>query len=317
MYILKEIPEDFVVIENIKLDLQQKGKYSYYLLSKQNLTTSRSLELISNSFKVNPKFINVAGLKDKNAVTSQHVSILHGKEKNFTHNNLQLKFIGKGNERLKLGNFKSNSFKITARNLNKKYHPINFIENYFDEQRFSKQNVEIGKLLLQKNFKKVISSLDINSDNPINDLKKIKNLRFYLHSYQSYLFNRYLSNLIVNSSKKQWNCKYSLGKFNFSDLEVQTKIPLISFDTDLKEFPFYEEILNEENISLDDFIIKQLPHLIDETTFRASVVKVEDLKITYEKDEIYENKNKAILSFSLPPGSYATILLKKIFTQPQ
>ena len=317
MFILKHLAGDFIVKEELKLKFEQ-GNYSYYLLKKENLTTHEALSIISKSFHISLKNINIAGLKDKKAVTFQYISVYHGKESNLNLKNLSLEFLGKGKERLKLGLLESNNFSIIVRNLdkNKKYEKPGFIENYYDEQRFSKNNKEIGKALIKRDFKKACSLLNLEAGNPLNSLSRIKNLKFYLHSYQSYLFNEYLSKLVKNGIK----VKYSLGFFAFSDKQAKKqikniKIPLLNFDTDLNEFPYYKKIMKKENLKLDDFIIRQVPSLIDETKKRDSIVKIRNLKVKYEKDNIFKNKLKAVLSFSLPSGSYATILIKKMFNE--
>ena len=308
MFIIKHLTKDFIVEEELKLKFEE-GNYSYYLLKKENLTTQKALEIISREFHISLKYLNIAGLKDKQAVTSQYISIYKGKESNLSLNNLSLEFLGKGKERLKLGSLK-NKFKIVVRNLDKKYNKVNFIENYYDEQRFSKNNIEIGKALIKRDFKKACNLLNLDSENPLNELFKIKKLKFYLHSYQSFLFNEYLSNMI-NGEK----INYSLGYFSFSQKQIKNiKIPLLNFDTDLNKFPYYKEIMKKENIKLDDFIVKQIPSLIDESKERDSIIKIKDLKVKYEKDELFKDKLKANLSFSLPSGSYATILIKKMFS---
>ena len=219
MFIIKHLTKDFIVEEELKLNFEE-GNYSYYLLKKENLTTQKALEIISKEFHISLKYINVAGLKDKNAITSQYISIYKGKESNLNLNNLSLEFLGKGKERLKLGSLK-NKFKIVVRNLDKKYEKINFIENYYDEQRFSKHNIEIGKALIKRDFKKACLLLGLETENPLNELFKIKKLKFYLHSYQSFLFNEYLSNMI-NGEK----INYSLGYFSFSQKQIKNiKIP--------------------------------------------------------------------------------------------
>ena len=59
-----------------------------------------------------------------------------------------------------------------------------------------------------------------------------------------------------------------------------------------------------------------MPELSSEGNERDLIVKV-NVSITFENDEINKNKLKAILSFSLDKGAYATIVIKKMFCNNQ
>ena len=314
MFIIKQIPQDFVVKEILSLELEDSGDYSYYTLKKEDISSDFAISKICNLLRINRKKINLAGLKDKKAITYQTISIFKGPKRNFKTNNMSLTYVGCGPNRLHLGQNESNEFEIVVRNLTKKYKEISKFENYFDEQRFSKVNAIVGKFLLTRKFREACELLNLDTSNPINSLSKIPNLRFYLHSYQSLLFNNYLESYILNSRGNVWKVEYSQGNFIFSNTQKNEKIPLLSFDTNLGKFPRYKEIMENEKIVLKDFIIKQFPKLIDESPIRNSLVKVTGLKVNYFKDELNKDKLKAKLCFSLPPGSYATILIKKMFT---
>lgn len=320
MYAFKSKPEDFYVKELINLKFET-GKYSYFLLKKKNLTTSDSLNLISKKARLNLKYFGYVGNKDKNAITEQYISIFKG-NKNFENlkiNNVELRFLGYGKERINLGDNIGNEFTITVRNLDKKYEGINFIVNYFDEQRFSKNNVIIGKSLIKRNFEAACRLLNLNTDNAVNSLNKLnkKLLRFYLHSYQSFLFNKAISEYLKDKYKNYKNVKYSLGEFVFVDKKEKLKFPLISFDTRFnKKDRVYSKILKKEGIKLDDFLIRELPWLIEETVYRDVFVDVKDFKtLSYGEDELNPGKLKQTIKFTLPKGSYATILVKQMFSQ--
>jgi len=99
--------------------------------------------------------------------------------------------------------------------------------------------------------------------------------------------------------------KYSHGNFIFSE-DTQKfsnlEIPLIGFS----EIPEEKKIMKKEGITHKDFIIKQIPELSLEGGMRKAVVKVTDLVIGKIEDK------KVKISFSLPKGSYATMVVKKI-----
>jgi len=318
MYKIKQTAEDFYVKEIIKLNLKKKGEYKCYLLKKKNYTTFKVIELLSKFSFVKISNFGYAGNKDKNAVTEQFISIKGNKNlENFKIKDIELKFLGYLDKRINLGDNFGNEFEIIVRNLDKKYDKINFIVNYYDEQRFSKNNVLIGKYLLQKKFKEICEILNLDAKNPIDSLNKLnkKLLRFYLHAYQSYLFNKTLALYLKNKYKNYKKVNYSLGELIFVDKLEKIKFPLISFDAEFnKHNKIYLKLLKEEGIKLEQFLIKQFPFLIEETTYRDCFAKVKNFKtLSYEKDELNHGKFKQKTSFSLQKGSYATILIKQMF----
>ena len=319
MYKIKQILEDFYVKELMKLNLDQ-GNYAYFLVRKNNLTTLDALLLIAEKAKINLKNIGYAGNKDKKAVTEQYISIRNGNRnlENLKINNLELKFVGYNNKRINLGNNIGNEFIIVVRNLNKKYNKINFIINYFDEQRFGKSNIKIGKYLLQGKFKEICKLLNLDYRNPLESLKKLnkKELRFYLYSYQSYIFNKAVSKYLKSKYKNYRKVKYSLGELIFVNKKEKLKFPLVNFDTKFsKKEKVFLKILKEEGIKLEQFLIRELPWLIDETLYRDVFADVRNFKtLFYEKDELNIEKFKQVINFILPKGSYATILIKQMFS---
>ncbi len=319
MYKIKTIPEDFIVKEINKLKYNNNGKYSYYLLKKKNYTTIDAIDVISKKLNIKSKYVNFAGTKDKLAITTQHISIKNGPKKDLKLEDIELKFLGKGNERLNLGNLKANDFIITARNLKKKkinnlknnYKKlIKNIPNFFDEQRFgiNKNNHIIGKYIIKKEFNKacelipeVKNYLNKEPNDFIGALRSLnKNiLRIYIHSYQSYLFNKTVDEYLKLKPTKN------------------IKLPIIGFGTKIhnKELKnIINRILKKENISFHDFIIRQIPELTSEGNERDLFVNIKNFKIeTIEKDELNKGKYKVKLKFTLDRGSYATNVIKYLF----
>ena len=325
MYVLKEIPEDFIVEEVISLDLKDKGDYSYFLLEKTDWTTRNAIRALARRFRIKEKRFNIAGNKDRNAVTKQYVSVFKiGKNalERIKINGLNIKFIGFGDERLKLGKLEANKFEIVVRNLDKKCEKVSFIPNYFDEQRFSSKNPLIGKAFVKKDFKEACSllMLDYENNDYIGALRKVDRwlLRFYLNSYQSYLFNEALKEYIRRNYKEVFQVDYSFGSLLFpkSRKMLNIKIPIPTYNTVLENDEIgliYNEILEKENVILSDFKVSQMPELVTDTVYRDAFVKLNDANLDFYDDELHANKLKAKFSFNLPSGSYATIAVKACF----
>ncbi len=349
MHKIKQLPEDFIVREINDIGLNDSGKYSYFLLKKKNCNTLRAIQKIAEKLNINEKNIGFAGNKDKNALTEQVISIYKGNKsiENIRIKGIELKYLGKGDGEIYLGNLRGNDFIITIRNLaekdikNIKEKAGNnkiFMPNYFGQQRLSNNNSLIGKAIIKSNFKEAVDLvLESNSDysEKINQhLQRQKNdfvgalriisfrlLKLYIHSYQSFLFNKALEQYI-KTNKKPINKKISnfLEHIKFSlrsNFIYNKKIPIIGFGTEIDNKNIeniIKKILNEEKINLRDFIVRAIPDLSSEGVERNALVKINDFKIIKaEKDELNKNKEKITISFSLPKGSYATVLVDYLF----
>lgn len=345
MYKIKQVPEDFIVKEISDITFGNTGKYAYFLLKKKDYNTIKAIETIASSLRISPKNIGFAGNKDKNAVTEQIISIKNGKREfeKVSLKDIGLKYVGRGDEEIYLGGLKGNEFGITLRNLEdeeikkieeKAKNNQIFMPNYFGTQRFSKNNHLVGKAITNRDFKKAVELvLESNSEqnerieehlqkqknNFIGALKIIpfKMLKLYVHSYQSFLFNKALEEYIsINSINKNNINKKNIDGKSGNGLNHNEKIPIVGFSTELKELKnrqikkIIEKLMKEEKITERDFIIRAIPYLSSEGGERNAFIKIGDFKIiNVEKDELNESKKKMVVSFSLPKGCYATVLM--------
>ena len=311
MYKIKQIPEDFIVNEVIDIKLNPKGSYSYFILKKKDYATPAAIEKIARFLNIPVKKVGYAGAKDRRAVTAQLISIegLPNKAKTFMDPNIELKYKGRGDTSVYLGKLKGNNFEIIVRNISKKPRKVTKFLNLFDEQRFSMNNVEIGKALVKKDFRKAVEVL-INSsghyerlvreyyertNDAVNSLRKIPLhvLLFFIHAYQSEIWNQ---------------CALKIKK--------DTDLPIIGFGTefgDKKIRKIAEKVMEKEEIDYRDFIIKQIPELSSEGSSRRIYAKIKKLKIRkLENDELNKGKKKVKLKFFLDKGCYATMAVKNM-----
>ena len=324
MYKLKQIPEDFIVEEVINLELTDKGDYSYFLIEKKNWNTKDVIKIIAKKLNIRERRINIAGIKDKIALTKQYISVFGINPENLERikiKDVNITFIGCGNERIKLGQAVENKFVIIVRNLDSKGKEVNFIENYFDDQRFGGRNHLLGEALVKKEFRKFCYMLRLKwvDNDYIGAIRKLKKslLIFYINSYQSLLWNKAASSYVNSDYIGCFSVDYTAGNFVFCSGKIENiKVPVLGFGTEFKDKKLekiYTEILNEEKIKLNDFIFKEIPELVSEGVDRDLIVNIKDLKVKYFDDERNKEKRKAVLRFSLPPGSYGTIVVKKMF----
>jgi len=319
MYQIKQNPEDFLV-EEIPKDLAlDGGDYTYFILEKKNWNTREAIKAVASKLGMKDKYFNVAGIKDKKALTKQYVSVFKvnpQRLENLKIKDLKVTVLGKGKERLKLGQLLGNKFTIRVKNAGREPKKIGFIENYYDDQRFGGKNKILGRALVKKEFRKACFSLRIRWEGRdyIGALRKLgKNiLRIYVNSYQSYLFNRVIEEYLKTKYKKYSIADYSQGTFVFSDEEMKNeKIPILGFLTNFenKEIEkIYKKLMKDEKIKKEDFLIREVPEISSEGNERDLFVEVKNLEIKKEDKTTY------LTSFTLPPGSYATIAIKKAFS---
>jgi len=319
-YLIKQIPEDFIVEEMPFVTLGE-GEYGYYFLEKNNINTLEAVKMIAKRLQINVKRIGWAGNKDKYAVTNQLISFYKRKKEAISRislKNIKLNYYGEGNKEVVIGKLIGNKFVIVVRNLAgsdceriKKNFGIlkkndSMIANYYDEQRFGSSNAEIGKLIVKGDFE--VAARLWGTD--VRNFKGLHNsqLLLYVHSYQSLLFNRLLAEYVGKNCDRHKKIRYSKGDFVFPLGKVKNaEIPVIGFGTELAE----EKILKEEGITTRNFVIRQLPDISSEGTMRDAFVKVSGLEVSdSENDELNNGMQKIRLSFSLPKGSYGTVVVK-------
>ncbi|MCX6706662.1 MAG: tRNA pseudouridine(13) synthase TruD [Candidatus Woesearchaeota archaeon] len=321
-YTIKNEPEDFIVKEKntVKpansLKKGSAGNYSYYALKKRDFTTMRVLQRIAEFLKIPLKDIGFAGTKDKRAITEQIISIrdargdAESRLKSFDSKDIELKFIGKGDSPISLGDLDGNEFEIIVRDAENDPKKIRKFINYFGEQRFSSNNAEGGRAIIKADFKRaseliedplVKDFLDKNPGNHVGAIKTLpkKILTLYIHAYQSFIWNRTAEMFIK---------KYMKGK-GMSKIK-NFKVPVVGFGTELKNDglgKIVKLILKEEKVSERDFILRQMPDLSQEGTERYLLCEVKGLKIKKLNSKTYK------LNFFLPKGCYATELIRQMF----
>ncbi|MGX2971672.1 tRNA pseudouridine(13) synthase TruD [Helicobacter sp. T3_23-1059] len=205
---------DFVVNEIPLYDFSGNGEHQILQIRKKGLSTFELVKILSTHFACPSKSIGYAGLKDKNATTTQYLSIpkIYLKNKNIESSfeaiskKHEIKLISTTlhNNKIKLGHLKGNRFfvrlkKVTPINAKKIQSSLKIMEqsgfaNFFGFQRFgiNGENYKLGFALdnKQNHNDLTIDFKDNVSQNKAPKNKKMQN--FLRSSLQSYLFNEWL-----------------------------------------------------------------------------------------------------------------------------
>ena len=142
---LKERPEDFIVRELLEFDEDRRGRHYVHLLKKQKIDTLEALKLVARRARVDRSKIAFAGLKDRQGVTEQWISI-EGTRLDLKGSGVQCRFVGRSAEPVSSKMSQGNEFRITVRDVDKRdvdavLGPAHGLRedgfaNYFDDQRF-------------------------------------------------------------------------------------------------------------------------------------------------------------------------------------
>ena len=153
-YVIKETPEDFVVREDLALDLHETGAYGIFLLQKRGVSTPQAVAHLAKVNSLQQRAIGYAGNKDARAVTEQHISVKGRAKLRCEDERITVSHLGFADEPITLGSNKGNRFTITVRNVAAAVHVADefMFPNYFGEQRFVGNNREIGLAILQRRF---------------------------------------------------------------------------------------------------------------------------------------------------------------------
>ncbi len=316
--------EDFQVDEIQQFTPSGVGEHVWLKIQKTGENTDWVAKHLAQIANVPRRDVSFAGMKDRNAVTTQWFSVqMPGREAPDWQQGLQEKGLvsvvvqaeHRHDRKLKRGALKGNQFKLTIRDFqgaeSELAEAINRIKeqgvpNYYGVQRFGHNGLNIEKA--QKWF--------------AGDFKvKDRNLRsIYLSAARSWIFNHILS---ARVSEGSWNQALDGDVFilegsnsSFSQpVDVEITQRLNSFDihpsgalwgrgrlaTQHTVAEFEEKIANKFKLLCDGLEVNGLKQ-----ERRALRLPVRDLN--YEMIDA----ETIVLAFSLPQGAYATSVLSEI-----
>jgi len=154
-----------------------------------------------------------------------------------------------------------------------------------------------------------------------------KLLVLVLNAYQSLLFNvllaRWLSELSAESGFPLAPLRSPFGVLQvYCSLPAsaagikEVLLPVPGHDTvvsDPRVKRLLDAVLAEEGVMLSDLRVRQMSRIRVGGVERPAVVVPQDLAVSAaEQDELYPGRRKLVLSFFLPRGAYATLLVKRL-----
>ncbi|MDJ0834684.1 MAG: tRNA pseudouridine(13) synthase TruD [Gammaproteobacteria bacterium] len=199
--VIKSDPEDFKVNEQLGFDPSGSGEHLFIQVEKRSLTTRQLIEHIARDLDLSPRAIGYAGLKDKQAVTRQWLSLhLPGQRQPpvfSEHPAYRVLERAWHDKKLRIGVHRSNRFEVVIRDIHGELAQLPMIieqirqhgfANYFGQQRFGQRgdNVTQALQVLSNRRKRKRLARDKRS--------------LYISALRSELFNRILSRRIGQAS---------------------------------------------------------------------------------------------------------------------
>lgn len=316
--------EDFEVEEVPAYEPTGEGAHLYLWIEKRDLGAEYVIRQLAQRLAIRPGDIGTAGMKDRRAVTRQWVSVPEQAEQRLAKldgEGLRVLRISRHNNKLRPGHLKGNRFRILIRDVAndalERVQPImelirrEGLPNYYGEQRFGHFNetVDLGWAILR-------GEASAKRKPFLNKLA--------LSSVQSQLFNEYVARRMSDHLMRTVLPGDVLAKWPVGGMFVSTDAKVDQSRLDAREIipagPMFGKkmyqsadvaaqreaaILNVHQLTVDSF--RGFGSLLDGTR-RHNFVYVDDLQC--------ENDPAGLrVSFSLPAGSYATVLLAE-FMKP-
>ena len=320
---IKSAPEDFDVEEIPAYEPCGSGDFLYLWLEKRDMGAEYFARQIAKRLGISPGDVGTAGLKDRRAVTRQMVSVPAGVEDRLSQlegDGIRILRTGKHGNKLKLGHLHGNRFRITVRDLDpavaqeevlpKLLERIRMLglPNYYGIQRFGRdaETLQLGLALMRGERAGVRGPF----------LRKLA-----LSAVQSAMFNHYLARrwqegLLHKVLPGDVMAKVPFGGMflaedidreqrRFEAREIVSAGPIIG----RKTFPAGGIAAEREAGILSDFGLEPANlhgfGKLMQGTRRHNLVYVDDLTADVKEENLQFN-------FSLPAGSYATVLLREV-----
>jgi tRNA pseudouridine13 synthase len=319
---LRADPEDFIVEEDMPFVLSGAGEHLWVQVRKRGYNTDQVAKLLARIAGVHRRDIGFAGMKDRHAVTAQWFSI-HTPGRNDEPDwrgklpeGIEVLEAKRHARKLKTGALEGNRFVITLREcvgeravLERRLAEIRAsgVPNYFGEQRFGRggENVERARAMLAGTFE-------------VQD----RYLRgIYLSAARSLLFNDVLAHRIGDGSwqtglpGEAFVLDGSRSYFVADDIDATIRDRLVRFDIHPSgplwgrgELPLRGTAREIENqvIAANAAIADGLAAAGMEQERRPLRVVPKDLTMEWLDDATLR------LSFALPAGAYATVVLREL-----
>ena len=317
---LRVSPEDFEVEEIPAYLPSGKGEHLYLWVEKVGLDTPEAAVRVASALGLGLGEVSWAGLKDRVAVTRQWLSVPARAEPALAElqptSELRLLAHGRHGNKLRVGHLRGNRFRICIRDAERPEAVgavmnrlvAEGMPNAFGEQRFGRGDNALRGVALVRGER-------------LPSRPSAFERKLYVSAYQALLFNRLLSARLANGTLRRALAGDVMRKTETGGLfvcrepevdgprigrgEISPTGPIFGWKMQRPEAEVDAEelaMLAAEGLTIDSF--RRLGP-IAEGTRRPYTVPVSEARWSVEGSRVE-------LSFVLPAGSYATVLLDEV-----
>lgn len=318
----KTCPEDFLVDEELAYSASGSGQHLLVRIEKRGLSMEELLRHIRSTLDLAQSEIGYAGMKDKLAVTRQWFSFPRTVEERvrlLDSSDLRVLDVQPHNHKLKIGHLRGNRFVIQLRGV-----PAGQVEgvrlllegferdglaNIYGNQRFGRdfEAVRVGRDV-------VAGQMNLSS------MSRMKR-RFVISALQSYLFNqmvrlRHDRDLLRRVVTGDVMKKRTTGGVYFADDRAVEQARLDAGEVLVTGPMFGKKMMRAkgEAVELEKEVLASLEmnhNSFDE--FHTLGAGTRRPLLLFPRDaQVEEAGPGLLLSFFLPKGSYATVLVREI-----
>lgn len=332
--VLRYTPEDFEVEEILGFAAGGEGPHVLLVVRKRGANTEWVARELARAAGVKPFEVGFAGLKDRNAVTTQHFTVPRGKR-------AAEEFIGIRGEgfevlsavahqrKLPRGALEGNRFAITVRGLacdqallGERIQRIALggTPNYFGEQRFGREAGNLEQVLRAAQHIAQRAGQSAGEGGRRRERRRRDDSGFMLSAARSVIFNAILAERVVQGT---WN---QLAPGDVANLDGRGSVfPVEAVDAELQQRCAALDVhptaplagaglslATGEVLTLEENICAQFPEALAviqtegmKSERRALRIRVTGLVHEYSGDTLH-------LRFALSSGSFATTVLREI-----
>jgi tRNA pseudouridine13 synthase len=322
---IKTVPEDFEVEEIPAYQPSGQGEHLYLWVEKRSMGAEYFVRQVARRLEVTPGEVGTAGLKDRHAVTRQMVSVPAAAEERLGRlegDGIRLLCVSRHGNKLRPGHLYGNRFRVFLRGTapwaaERLSPPLERLRregwaNYYGPQRFGRdgETVRLGLAML--------GSPEAGGPGRLRNpfLRKLA-----LSAAQAAVYNHYLARRVTDGLLRRVLAGDVMAKWPFGGLFVAEDVAREQARLDAREtvpagpvvgrktFPAAGEPAAREATALaDSGIVPAALHRFGKLmtgTRRHNLVYADDLAGSVELEGVQ-------LTFTLPAGSYATVLLREI-----
>lgn len=147
----------------------------------------------------------------------------------------------------------------------------------------------------------------------------------FISAYQSYLWNESVKTILRNSINKNYlyGIEYNMGSLEFYkkiNEDEKSRVPKTFQTIGPKMVPkeyekeIVEKLLSKEQLTLQEMDIKKVTRTFFKTQEREVIVYPKEFSISDSfEDELNKGYYRITVKFTLPKGSYGTVVIKRVF----